>query len=465
MRSLRTRLVVSHIIPTLLLMPVLSLFLLYALERLYTQSLVQQLVYQAQLLRTEVERDPALVASAGAAQAFLATIAPLTDSRVVMLDRDATVLASTRKEDSERIGSHFEHPSVTQALRGEMAQGVGPGFASDVAYVILPLRQGTRIIGALRLSYEVSDVRDQFARFRWLVLGGIALTVVLALGLALGLATTITRPLRRLSESAHDIADGNYQARVDIQGHDEVGTVAHSFNQMVARLKEAEQARERQLAAIAHELGRPLAGMRAAVETLQAGACADAEMRDTLLTGVAEELSRLERLVGTLQNVHKHALRPMQLNRSEVSPERVIRASVANFEAVAAQAGITLSIETPPKLPRIRADEDRLIQVLTNLLDNAFKFTPRGGRITVQVRELEQGIQVCVMDTGVGIAPDELPHVFQQFYSGDSRPPEKRGMGLGLAICREIITAHTGQIWAESEVGKGACFVFSLPTG
>jgi signal transduction histidine kinase len=463
MRSLRARLVLSHIIPTLLLMPVLSLFLLYALERLYTQSLVQQLAYQAQLLRPEVEREPALVASSGAAQAFLATIAPLTDSRVVILDQNATILASTRQEDIERIGLRFEHPSVAQALRGEIAQGVGPGFATDVAYVVFPVRQDTRVVGALRFSYEVDDVREQFARFRWLVLGGVALTVVLALGLALGLATTITRPLRRLSASAHDIADGNYDVRVEMQSRDEVGTVARSFNQMVARLKEAEQARERQLAAIAHELGRPLTGMRAAVETLQAGAYADAEMRDTLLTGVAEELSRLERLVGTLQNVHKHAIRPMQLNRSEVVPERVIRASVANFEPVAAQAGITLSIEMPPKLPLIRADEDRLIQVLTNLLDNAFKFTPRGGRITIQVSESEQEIQVCVTDTGVGIAPDELPHVFQQFYSGDSRPPEKRGMGLGLAICREIITAHTGQIWAESEVGKGARFVFSIP--
>jgi signal transduction histidine kinase len=253
---------------------------------------------------------------------------------------------------------------------------------------------------------------------------------------------------------------------VDVQGHDEVGTVGRSFNQMVSRLNEAEQARELQLAAIAHELARPLAGMRAAVETLQDGPYADAEMRDTLLSGVAEELSRLERLVGTLQNVHKHALRPMQLNRSEVAPERVIRASVANFEPVAAQAGITLSVEMPPRLPLIRADEDRLIQVLTNLLDNAFKFTPRGGRITIQASEVEQDIRVCVMDTGVGIAPEELPNVFQQFYSGDeSRPPEKRGMGLGLAICREIITAHTGQIWAESEVGKGARFVFSIPKG
>jgi signal transduction histidine kinase len=466
MRSLRAKLALSHIIPTLLLMPILSLFLLYALEGFYTQSLVQQLVYQAQLLRTEAERDPGVIASADAAREFLNIIAPLTDSRVLLLSRDATILASTRQEDMGRIGSRFEQPSVAQALRGEMAQGVGPGFTTDVAYVVLPLRQNNQIIGALRLSYEVTDVRAQFSRLRWLIVGGITLTVVLALGLALGLATTITQPLRQLSEGAHKIATGNYRARVDVQGRDEVGTLARSFNQMVSRLNEAEQARERQLAAIAHELARPLAGMRAAIETLQDDAYADAEMRDTLLTGIAEELGRLERLVGTLQNVHKHAVRPMQLNRSEVAPERVIHASVANFEAVAAQTGITLSVEMPPKLPLIHADEDRLIQVLTNLLDNAFKFTPRNGRVTVQAGENEQGVWVSVADTGVGIAPDELPHVFQQFYRGDeSRPPERRGMGLGLAICREIITAHRGQIKVESELLQGARFTFILPKG
>jgi signal transduction histidine kinase len=125
-----------------------------------------------------------------------------------------------------------------------------------------------------------------------------------------------------------------------------------------------------------------------------------------------------------------------------------------------------LSVKIPQHLPKICADEDRLIQVLTNLLDNALKFTPRLGQVTVQATELTQTVQVSVADTGTGIAPDELPHIFQQFYRGDaSRPPEKQGMGLGLAICQEIITAHQGQIWVESEPGERTRFTFILPKG
>ena len=209
---------------------------------------------------------------------------------------------------------------------------------------------------------------------------------------------------------------------------------------------------------------RPLTGMRAAVETLRDGADADTDVRDTLLAGVEGELGRLERLIKTLQSLHQRALHPIQLSRSWVDLERVIRASAANFERVSVRQGTSLALNLPPDLPKIRADDDRLIQVLTNLLDNAFKFTPRGGAVTVQARDNGANVTISVADSGVGIAPEELPHVFQQFYSGSElRPPEKRGMGLGVAICCEIVAAQRGKIEVESEEGRGARFTFSLP--
>jgi signal transduction histidine kinase len=328
----------------------------------------------------------------------------------------------------------------------------------------MPVQDNGVVHGVLRLTYEVDDLRAQFNQLRWLVVGGTGVTAILGLVLGLGLATTITSPLHQLTERVQEIAAGQYGARVAIQRQDEIGSLARSFNQMAARLEEAESARQLQLAAIVHELARPLAGMRAAVETLLDGADADVEMRSDLLAGVGEELARLDRLISTLQDFHKHVFRPLQLQRARVSVERVIRASVATFEPMAAQLDIRLGLELSADLPTICADEDRLIQVLTNLLDNALKFTPRGGTITVEAGKQDDAVWIGVTDTGVGIAPDELPHVFQQFYRGaESRPPEKRGMGLGLTICREIISAHGGKIWVESEAGHGARFTFTLP--
>jgi signal transduction histidine kinase len=330
----------------------------------------------------------------------------------------------------------------------------------------VPLKREGITRGVLRVSYEVHDLRTQFNQLQWLVLGGVALTVLLGLGIGIGLATTITRPLRQLTESAQKIATGDHYVPVTLPGHDEFSVLAHSFNQMMGRLDKAEQTRERQLAAIVHELARPLAGMRAAVETLRDGADTDPGTRDMLLGGVEDELGRLERLIRTLQGLHKRTLHPIELNCTEITLDRVIRASVANYELIAVQLGITLAIDVPPDLPHIHADEDRIIQVLTNLLDNAFKYTPQGGRVAVHAGQDDQTVWVSVADTGVGLTPDELPFIFQQFYRGDaSRPPEKSGVGLGLAICREIITAHQGQIEAKSETGRGACFTFTLPKG
>lgn len=465
-RSLRARLVLSHTLPILLLMFALSLYLAYSLEGFLAQSLLRQLSCQARLLTDQAQENEGIVENVQATQDFLTRTSDLTDAHVLLLSRDGVILGSTQDRDAGRIGARYVDGPVSQALRGETAQGIGSGFTGDVAYIVLPLQRSGVTVGALRLSYDVHDLRAEFSQLQWVVLGGVALTIILGLGIGLGLATTITRPLRQLNESTQRIATGNYHTRVAVPSRDEVGALAHSFNQMIDRLEIVEQGRQRQLAAIVHELARPIAGMQAAVETLRDGADADVETRAMLLGGVEDELGRLDRLIRTLQNLHKRTLHPIELNRSEIMLDRVIRASVANYELVATQLGISLTVDVPPDLPRIQADQDRIIQVLTNLLDNAFKFTPRGGRVSVQAGQDDQTVWVSIADTGVGIGPDELPFIFQDFYRGDaSRPPEKSGVGLGLAICREIITAHQGHIEVKSEAGRGACFTFTLPKG
>lgn len=462
--SLRRKLALSHIIPTILLLPILSLFLLFTLEDFYTENLLRQLANQARLLRDQIERHPELIAHPASARHFLGALASKTDSRVVLFDLDAVIVASSRAEDAARIGTRFADSSVTQALQGQTTQGVGQGITNLVGYVVVPIQIDQQTIAALRLSYNVEDAHVQFSEMRWLIVGGVVATVGVALILALGLATTIVRPLRQLRASAQNIAAGNYRVRAPVYSHDEVGALARSFNRMAVNLEQAQKARARQLAAIVHELARPITGMRAAVETLRDGAEEERDVRETLLEGVMSELARLERLTNTLQGVYQRGLRPLQLNRAQISLERIILASIANFRSIASQAGITLSVQVPSHLPMIRADEDRLIQVMTNLLDNSLKFTPRGGHVTVEVGEETDAVWVRVADTGAGIASAEMPYIFQQFYRGDeSRPPEKRGMGLGLAICREILTAHGGEIRVESDVGVGTRFTFRLP--
>lgn len=461
---LRNKFALSHILPILLLMPLLSLYLLYSLEDFFTKNLLQQLDYQARLLTDRVERDPQVLASPDAASAFLGDIAALTDARVLLLANNGTMLGSTRLEDQRRVGTRLEYSYLAQAASGNVTQGIGPGLLDEVAYVVLPVHAGDTVVGLLRVSYSLSDLRAQINQLQILILGGTLFTALLGLVLALALATTITRPLDTLAHSAELIARGNYAVRASVQGRDEVALLAQSFNQMATRLAELERTRRRQLAAITHELARPLTGMRAAIETLYEGAHADQEVRESLLEGVLGELSRMQRLVEALQRLQKRTLRTMTLNSEEVALDRVIRASVGNYEALAARSHITLGLELPPDLPRVRADQDRIIQVLTNLLDNAFKFTPPDGEITVRASQVDSSVAVTVADTGVGITPEEQPNLFQEFFQGGTaHPSEKQGMGLGLMISREIISAHGGTISVASQPGQGSQVTFTLP--
>lgn len=463
-QSLRAKLTIANILPILVLTPLLSLYLLYSLEDWFTQKLLQRLSQQAQALLIQVQEQPQLLTDPQAAQTFLATVASITDAHVLLLNKTGVILGSTRVEYTERIGTRYTGPAIEQALQGTPVQGVGPGLITEVVYVMLPVAGSAGLQGVLRLSYEVDDLHTQFRQLRWLVLGGVGATALLGLGLGLALAVTITRPIHQVVQRIQAVAAGHYHTRVTWQRQDEIGMLAQSFNAMAGRLEEAENARQRQLAAIAHELARPLTGMRAAVETLLDGALADAEMGAVLLNGLQEELARLERLTRTLQGLDQRVLQPLRLQRTPVELARLIQGSVAHFEPIAARLGITLGVQLPVDLPPLAADEDRLIQVFTNLLDNALKFTPRGGQVLITAGAADQTVWIKVSDTGVGIAPDELPYIFQQFYRGaESRPPEKRGMGLGLTLCREIITAHGGQITATSQVGQGTQFTITLP--
>lgn len=464
MRSLYIKMIASHTLPILALLPVLTLYLLFQLEGFLNQTMLGQLKGEAFLLQERLESEPALVDNPQAAQNFLSTMEQMTGARIFIVARDTTIVASSRPDDARFTGMLLADADVARALKGEEISGVGPGFGTDIAFVVLPIRYEGVTRAAIRISYDLSDVRSEFAQLQRVVLAGVGLTLVLGLALGLGLATTIARPLHRLSDNVERIANGDYYSRAPLRGHDEVNSVARNLNRMAERLEETEHSRQRQLAAIVHELARPLTGLRAAVDTLREDDGVDAEERSTLLEGVGEELARLQRLIDTLQQMQKRTLRPLELNRAQIPLDRVLRATAANYQSLANQSDVNLILELPVGNTLIWADVDRLIQVLTNLLDNAFKFSPRGGTVSIRASLDHSNAWVSITDTGAGIPPEEQPFVFQEFFRGrHGHAPEKNGMGLGLAICRDIITAHGGTIQASAPARGGTCIEFSIP--
>ncbi len=296
----------------------------------------------------------------------------------------------------------------------------------------------------------------------------LALSVIVALALALLLSVFfsqhLVRPLQTLAQAARDVTKGNLSRRVQISARDEVGDLGAAFNQMAATLEEDERLRRDLMANIAHELRTPLSVIRGSLEAFIDGVY---DFTDENITSVYQETILLERLIDDLRELSLAEAGKLRLEEQQFTPEILISETANFFQAAAQAKKITLTTQVEPQLPTLKGDFQRLKQVLYNLLSNALRYTPANGHIEMTVKRLwgAQGrIAISVHDSGPGIPSQDLPHIFDRFYRGDtSRTRTTGGSGLGLAIAKEIVEAHGGRIWAESRPGEGTTFTFTLP--
>jgi signal transduction histidine kinase len=292
--------------------------------------------------------------------------------------------------------------------------------------------------------------------------GGLALVIA---GL---LAWGLVRPLRGLTAAAEGIARGDLSQRVPIASKDEVGELAATFNRMATALERAEELRRNMTADVAHELRTPLSVIRGRLEGVLDGVYPATPEH---LQPILEAIELLTYLVEDLRLLAQAEAGQLSLQKRAVDVGDLLRDAQVNFEPQATDKGVTLGLDLPPGLPEVMADWHRVVQVLSNLLVNALRHTPEGGRVTLSATSLapsgggKQGaVKLTVADTGAGIPADDLPYVFDRFWRGEkSRSRAGGGSGLGLAIARQLVELHGGMMGVESTPGKGAEFWFTLP--
>jgi signal transduction histidine kinase len=340
------------------------------------------------------------------------------------------------------------------------------------------------------------------------VIGNVALTTLLIILAGIGattlLANRIVSPLRSLSTVAQRVADGDLTASVEPTTRDEVGQLAGIFNNMTRSLRERDQAissayqeleqlaqtlerrvlertQELQLAnqklqeldrlksafvsIVSHELRTPMTSIKGYVENMLIGLTGTlTDKQSHYLQRVKRNVERLTRLINDLLDLSRIEAGRIELHPAWLSVPELVGDVVESLHSMAREKPVTVVTQSAPALPLIRADRDKLHQILTNLIQNAIKFTPPNGEVRVEMQRTDGHVLISVADTGCGIPPDEIDKVFEKFYRGESAPVEARGAGLGLAITKSLVELHGGRIWVESTPGHGSRFSLTLPT-
>lgn len=305
-----------------------------------------------------------------------------------------------------------------------------------------------------------------FANFRAAVTEALAVAAtaatISAIAISLFVSRRIVTPLRQMMQASQRIAAGRYRERVQASGEDELGQLALSFNQMAVTLDQTETMRRDLIANVAHELRTPLTTIKGFMEGLMDGVLPS---QPETYQQVYREADRLERLVSDLQELSRVEAGAYELHRQPLAVAPLIRQVVRRLLPQFEEKEVGLQLEVPVNLPLVQADEDRLSQVLLNLMGNALQYTPAGGNVTVKAEKQGSKLLVTVQDNGIGIPTEHLPYLFTRFYRVDkSRSRAGGGSGIGLTIVKHLAEAHGGQVWADSQgEGQGSTFGFALP--
>ena len=334
-----------------------------------------------------------------------------------------------------------------------------PGEERPYLAVAYPIQ----LEGQVTFSYLIVAKPKAELRETWLTLLsrlGLAFLVGLVVvgALALYLSRRLTKPVLALSKAADEVAKGRYDVEVPhVPGRGEIGHLANRFQEMTTRLAEAEELERNFLMSVSHELRTPLTAIRGHVAALREGVVTDPELAETSLQIVADEAERLGRLVNDVLDLAKLDAHRFTVLTEEVDMGRLLERAYSTFTDEARRRGIEYT-QDADGAPVIVSDGDRVLQIISNLLSNAFRWTPDGGRIDLALHPRNGAVAVDVADSGPGIAPDARDRIFRPFWSTDGR-----GTGLGLPIARELAVALGGRIELDTEVGRGSRFRLVLP--
>ncbi|MBX2990501.1 MAG: HAMP domain-containing protein [Bacteroidetes bacterium] len=478
MRRIQTKITLTYVLLTLCAFAALAVIASLTTESYLTNRKTAELSERIDVLSSLLKSDT----HAGTLHHRIKTLTLATNFRITLVDGAGVVLADSDvpPDSTGRIKNHLSRPEIQQSMRGEV--GSDARRSSTVNQDFLYVAKSVDFTGAegelanvkvFRLSAHLEDITTMIREERFNIMIAGVVVLVLVIGISLFLSRRLATPMERIAGAVEQIRSGNLDTRIEVTGNDEVGRVARAVNEMVEKLKsdivqlrKLERVRSEFLGNVSHELRTPIFSLQGFLETLLEGAIDDTTVNRDFVQKAYNHSVRLNTLLGDLITISHIESGEMKMSFRYFNLNELLSSVIEEFTPTAENNKVSLRLA--PNLPadvEVLGDKERLHVVFDNLLENAIKYNKPGGDVVVSFERHDGKVRLSVADTGVGIAAEHQPRIFERFYRVDrNRSREVGGTGLGLAIVKHIIEAHGSSVQIQSTVGKGSVFSFTLKT-
>ncbi|RKP55011.1 HAMP domain-containing protein [Cohnella endophytica] len=458
--GIQQRLVGSYLAVIAITVAILEIFLIFSVKSYYYRNVERALVSQAELSASFFHQYFSAEDLEKQTERLLKGFSQHSAAQVQIISRSGQLLQdSTGMRGSPMM---TDYPDVQEARNGDVGiwQGREPSTDESVLAVSYPLQSVDGNAGVVRYVTSLTETKKTVDRISEILItvGIIVVAIVTVVGVLL--SRTITSSVSELKFAARKMSEGDFSARAKKRYRDELGTLADTLNAMATKIQRDEALKNDFISSVSHELRTPLTSIKGWAVTLYSNRGEDRTLLEDGLRIIETETDRLTRMVDELLDFSKWDNGQIELYRVSLDLSDFLRNIGKQLAPRAARLNITLEVDVSDTIPSVQVDENRLKQVMINLIDNALKFTSDNGSVKIFARQVEGGVRIIVEDTGAGIASQDIDHVFQKFYKGNG---STHGSGLGLSISDQIIKQHGGTLTLESRIGVGTKAIIHLP--